>query len=359
MDNYRRGIVSWEELFSKNMVQLDHWFYEEGAFHHEEMISEPELLTSPDLWETDEANLKNWKTETKTSIPEKVYFVDGRMRIYARLFLKKYVLLFAEVAAGYVEWSKEGGVKPGFSPQSPPHLRRVIGAPEELFLDLGETEASLAVDDELFFLVKTSSRKSRNTPYQETAQQAVFNAMQELEKQVVNSLLSENAPIIMDGTVHFDTHLFETGKGPCGLVKRIQRLQIPPSENFMDLLFNIDCGERTPFLSAYLSDKSDTVRVFCFTRLVDRNSFYPLKGLVRLEVALQEKHLERKKEELGQFFSSIASLLPSLTRDFPYRRLPENIFPMIALENYLGQYFSTPQWIQSLCHKFIWRVKNA
>jgi len=359
MDNHRRGIISWEELFSENVVQLDHWFYEEGSFHHEEMVSEPELLTPSGLWEVDETQWRNWESEISACIPERMYFVDGRMRIYARLFLKNYVLLLAEVAAGYVEWSKEGGVKPGFSPQNPPRLRRVVGTPEELFLDMGEAETSFAVDDNLFFFVKTSSRKSRNAPYQETAQQAVFNAMQELEKQVVNSLLSKNAPIIMDGTIHFDTHLFESGKGPCGLVKRIQRLQIPPSEDFMNLLFRIDRGRRTPFLSAHLGDKSDTVRVFCFTRLIDANPLYPLKGLVRLEVVLREKELESKKEELGQFFNSIASVLPSLTRDFPYRRLPENIFPMIALENYLGQYFSAPQWIQSLCHKFIWRVKNA
>lgn len=355
MEEKRGNYLTLANFLRKKMAQIDHWFYEEDSFPRFFREENDSFLTTSELWEIEEKDFASWPGKRPSPELEEVYLVDGRMRIHARIIVLMKTVLLGEVTAGFARWQKGKGLSMGFSPQNPPKLERVLGAPEGLFS--GEMVShELPLGPGFVFHIWESARTSRYPQELEAAQQAIFSAMQVLEGKVVKDLLPHSSCIIKDGTLHEGDPEFQAGVGPCGLVKRVEDLHLPSS--YLESLFQLEKGERTPFFSAYLKKDSLTLRVFCYTRLVERDDNYPWKGLVRLETLLNKEKWIEEKDSLSLFFDGVVSLLPSLTADFPAKRLPENIFPVIALEEHLGQYLSSPPFVQGLIRKILGREEN-
>lgn len=356
MEEKRGSYLNLADFLREKAAQLDHWFYDEDSFPRFFREENDSFLTTSDLWEIEEGDFSSWSAKRSSSALEEVYLVDGRMRVHARIIVGMKVVLLGEVVAGFARWQKDRGLSLGFSPQDPPRLERVLGAPEGLFLgEMVSREFSLGPG--FVFNVWESARTSRYPQELEAAQQAIFSAMQVLEGKVVKDLLSRSSCIIKDGTLHEGDPKFRPGVGPCGLVKRVEDLHLPSS--YLESLFQLEEGERTPFFSAYLRKDSPTLRVFCYTRLVKRDDNYPWKGLVRLETLLNKERWAGEKDNISLLFDGLVSLLPFLTADFPGKRLPENIFPVIALEEHLGQYLSSPLLVQELVRKALGRKENG
>ena len=343
----------------EHRAQLDHWYYDEVSFSHRDISPGDALLSAFREVETSR-DCESWEKRRPKRLPSKVLFVDGRMRVYGRILLGGEVLLLGEIAAGHAIWGRKSGLSMGFSPHNPPEKQRVLGVSEQLVLtwQQNENHPRIELGNGIDFILEGSGRLPRSTNSFDASQQALFNAMQKLEKKVVGRLLSQGVPVIQDGTVHANDPIFSPGVGPLGLVKRIENFRLPiegalPSDDTVQLsqtirqmLFELDKGERTPFLGAFFEDGSSLQRVFTYTRLVDRNDRYPLKGLVRCEVVVRQENAARFKDDLTLFFDQMVSLLPELTGDYPWRRLPENIFPIIALEDHLGQFFLSPDLVR-------------
>ncbi|MEI6158062.1 MAG: hypothetical protein WCP87_06835, partial [Atribacterota bacterium] len=349
--------VTLTDFFQENMAQLDHWDYDDSSFTHTDMTPGSALLS--DFREVNSVReLSSWKKRGEQGPMEKMYFVDGKMRVYGRILLGMDVLLLAEITAGHVLWEKGRGLSMGFSPHHPPLRERVLGASERAALSLQTSvqDPALCIGQGWSFTLATSGRTPPIPGAVEASQQALFTAMQKLEKKVVSQLITKNTPVIQDGTVHGSDPTFRPGVGPCGLVKRIENLRLSGDETSLAeetvalsrslyaLLFELEAGERTPFLSASFEAGSHLARVFTYTRLIRKDPYHPLKGLIRLEIVVPEE-TDSLREEITLFFDRMVALLPTLTADYPWRRLPENIFPIIALEDFLGQFFLPPDLV--------------
>ncbi len=355
MEEKRGSCLTLADFLREKMAQIDHWFYEEDSFPRFFREEDDSFLATSELWEIGEESFSSWSGKRPSLGVEEIYFVDGRMRTHARIIVLMKTVLLGEVAAGFARWQENEGLSLGFSPQDPPELERILGAPEGLFS--GEMiSRELPLGPGFVFHVWESARTSRYPEELEAAQQAIFSAMQVLESKVVRELLPRSSCIVKDGTLHQGDPEFQPGVGPCGLVKRVEDLRLPSS--YLESLFKLGRGERTPFFSAYLKKDSSTLRVFCYTRLVERDDNYPWKGLVRLETILDEESLVEERENLSLFFDGVVSVLPLLTADFPAKRLPENIFPIIALEEHLGQYFASSLLVRELIRKTLGKKEN-
>ncbi|HSV32342.1 MAG TPA: hypothetical protein VLH40_10055, partial [Atribacteraceae bacterium] len=152
-----------------------------------------------------------------------------------------------------------------------------------------------------------------------------------------------------------------------GLVKRIRYLRLgnvpdnaPPVERELscwagESVFTLARGERTPFFCTELPGDPAQLRVFSYTRLVHPDPYAPWKGLVRLEVLAKAGEVVRLREAIGAFFDSLCNCLPNLSGDYVWKRLPENLFPMIALEEHLSLYFLPPVYMRTLFNRLIRR----
>ncbi|MEN3186485.1 MAG: hypothetical protein ABDK92_07625 [Atribacterota bacterium] len=348
MEEEPRGLVDVLEFFRHAHFQIDHWSGGEDLFAHVSLLESH--------WQpvAEFGEVEDWKERQSVLCDdiEKAFFVDGRMRIYARILFGEHVLLLGELLAGYAIWDKRRGVSMGFSPQKPPSMERVLGVPEGIFQKKEIRGGVLKLAEGFVFKIEESARISRSPQDVEASQQALFNVLSRLEEQVTQELFHQGIPVIKDGVLHPNERLiFQPGIGPVGLVKRIE--QLPLSAERREALFHLDRGQRTPFLSFLLEE--NFLKVFSYLRLTEKDERFPWKGLVRLEVLLQKEAWPAMKQELTCFFDRLAGLLPRLTADFPWRRLPENIFPIIALEDVLGQFFASPSWIQYLWVKSVWR----
>lgn len=343
------------DYLRSNFAQLDHWFYEESSYQVSSFESEEDLLAPQELWELDDlSQLSEWKQKrVKTPVPS-IFFVDGRMKIHGRILVDRYLLLLAEVSAGFAQWEKSGGVRMGFSQDRPPALRKIIAAPEEIKSRNIFTTTNVSLLGKMVFSLEVSSRGSRYPAQAEAPEQAIFTAMQQLEKKVLLDLWGreENTPIIKDGIIRPDDPAFQPGVGPCGLVKRSESRRLPPS--YFETLLQLGKGERTPFVCAYFPKRGKNwLRVYCFTRLVELEPYSPWQGIIRLEIAVEESVLFHLRDEISCFFDQLVVTLPTLTASYPWKRLPENLFPVIALEEHLGQYFSSSSWVQNLYRLFL------
>ncbi len=339
------------DFLRENAAQVDHWFVgEEGFMHHE--IREEESLAPQEFWER-----REWGEfpENPESVPDfpRVFFVDGRMRVHVRLLVRTAVLLLAEVAAGYVVWERGRGLSFGFSPSSPPSLERVMGAEESLALRVRVEQPEIDLGMGLVFHIEESQRYPRSLPGVEVARQAIFNAMQRLEREEVGRLLGWGAPVVKDGTIHFvEPREFHPGIGPCGLVKGVEELRLP--QDWLDHLFHLGRGRRTPFVSSFLGrEEADALRVFSYVRLVEQNPLFPWKGLVRLEAIVPKGRFSEFRGEISRLFDGLARVLPLLSGDYPWQRLPENIFPIIALEERLAQHFASSRFVRELTQRLL------
>lgn len=349
MEEKSRVFTDFVAFFRNAKVQMDHWFGEEHSFYHS---FAPEEETFP-LAEFEEAG--DWQRR-KSLVQEeiqKAFFVDGRMRIHARILLEEKVLLLGEVVAGYAIWEKGRGIFMGFSPRQRPLFRRILGVPEEILRGTIIERQNLDLGGGFLFQLQKSSRVSRYPQAIEASHQALFNALSDLEQEVTMDLLEKGVPILKDGILRRGEKrfLFRPGVGPVGLVKRIERLPLSPEQK--EILFSLSRGERTPFLSLDVQD--DFLKVFSYFRLTERDNHFPWKGLIRMEVLLKKENFAALQGEVTNLFDRLATFLPILTADFPWRRLPENIFPIIALEDALGQFFASSSFIQYLYEKSLRR----
>lgn len=353
METEYRNFPDLVAFFRSSRVQMDHWFHDEGGLVHA-FASDEEALSLASFRETDD--WESWKSTAGAEV-DRAFFVDGRMRIHARILFEEHVLLLGEVVAGYATWERGKGVFPGFSPQRRPLLRRVIGVPEELLRGTIVERQELDLGEGFVFQVETSERASRYPQGIEASRQALFNALARLERDVTLGLLEQGFPVVKDGILHGGDAVFtfRPGVGPVGLVKRIERL--PLSSREREVLFGLGRGERTPFLSLEVSE--GLFKVFSYIRLTERLEHFPWKGLVRVEVLVREEVFPSVSQEIGAFFDRMAGFLPHLTADFPWRRLPENIFPIIALENALGQFFAASSHIQYRYEKTVRRFNHG
>jgi len=349
LEEERRIFVDFVEFLRHSHAQMDHWFQEEGSFAHSFTPEAEDTSLAP--WREVE-DWQGWQSVPRSGV-EKAFFVDGRMRVHARILVEEKVLFLGELLAGYAIWEKSRGVSMGFSPQRWPLLRRVLGVPAELLQGKNLREQHLDLGEGFIFWLEESARGSRDAQGGEAAHQALFNVLSRLEREMTLELLREGFPVIKDGILHpWDSSFaFRPGVGPVGLVKRIERL--PLSEKEKSVLFALNRGARTPFLSFELNE--EFLKVFSYLKLTDRDEHAPWKGLVRLEVICAQELFPKMGAEIGLFFDSLAGFLPALTADFPWRRLPENIFPMIALEDALGRFFASSSWIQYLYERRIRR----
>ncbi|MEN3184176.1 MAG: hypothetical protein ABDK93_04190 [Atribacterota bacterium] len=339
-------------LLRENFAQVDHWHGDEDAFLHQE-VSDTFPLAPQEFWESE-----TWREfPDGTALPpafERVFFVDGKMRIHARILFRTAVLVLAEVAASWVLWERGRGLSFGFSPSSLPRHKRVLGAGEELALGVAVERQEMDLGMGMTFHLVETRRHARHFSDTEVARQAVLNVMQRLEQEVVRDLLSESVPVVKDGTIHFiDPPCFIPGVGPCGLVKRIAELRFP--RDWLEKLLQLPQGRRTPFVAGFLGeDRTDVLRIFSYLRLLEDPAF-PWKGLVRLEVVVPAVEFSALRLEISRFFDGLAQVLPGLTGDYPWKRLPENLFPIIALEERLSQHFAPSHLVQELLRQALWR----
>lgn len=343
------------ELLRNNFAQVDHWHGGEDVFLHRE-VGDAFPLAPEEFWES-----KVWREfpDGTTSFPtfEQVFFVDGKVRIHARILFRTAVLLLAEVAASWVLWEKGKGLSFGFSPSSLPRYRRVLGAGKDLALGATVERPELNLGMDMTFSLAETSRRAQVLPDTEVARQAILNVMQCLEQEVVRDLLVNRAPVVKDGTIHFiDPPSFIPGVGPCGLVKRVEELRCP--REWLEKLWQLPQGRRTPFVAGFLrEDRTDILRIFSYLRLLQDPDF-PWKGLVRLEVVVPAVEFSTLRGEITRFFDGLAQVLPGLTGDYPWKRLPENLFPIIALEERLSQHFAPSHLVQELLRQALWKGKR-
>lgn len=337
------------DFLSSNLAQVDHWFQGDDSFAHHE-VAEEGPLAPKDFWESEE-----WQEFPVNicDVPffERVFFVDGRMRIHARVLFRTAILLLAEVVAGWVLWERGRGLSFGFSPSSPPSLDRILGAGEELALRVRVECPEIDLGMGLVFRLEETTRGGWMLPGVEVARQAVLNAMQRLERGEVERLTERRIPVVKDGTIHFvEPPRFFPGIGPCGMVKGMEELRLP--REWLDALLALPRGKRTPFVASFLrKERTDTLRIFSYVRLVEQNPSFPWKGLVRLEVVVPAERFEDFRKEIAALFDGLARVLPELTGDYPWKRLPENIFPIIALEERLAQHFAPSQLVRELAQQ--------
>ncbi len=355
MEEEARLFADIAEFLGSVRVQLDHWFQEEGNFTHSFVGEERKTLAPSEFWEVQDWS--QWEAKPRDEVEEKVrraYFVDGRMRIHARILAGTTVILLGEIVAGYSEWDAEKGISMGFSPQERPLLRRVLGVPHELLQGQIIEKRDLDLGEGFIFQLEESTRVPRDAQAGETSRQAFFNALSRLERDVVIDLLNRGFPVIKDGILPTSDRLlsFRPGVGPVGMVKRIEQVPLLPVG--AESLFLLNRGERTPFVSVLSGEDPSLLKVFSYLKLVAREEHHPWKGIVRLEVVVRKDDFASVKDDISVFFNEIAWFLPTLTGDFPWRRLPENLFPIIALEDYLGQFFAASPWVQYLWQKKFW-----
>lgn len=342
------------ELLAADFAQVDHWAGEDELFFHHD-VAEDVPLAPWDFWES-----ATWQVfpSDGASFPsfERVFFVDGRARVHARILFRTSVLLLAEVAASWVLWERGKGLTFGFSPEVPPSLDRVLGASEDIALRARVERPEIDLGMGMVFRLRESKRHAQGGSGGDVAYQAVLNAMQELENGEVRKLCEKGYPVIKDGTIHFiDPPQFSPGVGPCGLVKGVEALRLP--REWLEHLWQLPPGKRTPFVSGFLrKDRPDTLRVFSYLRLV-ADTTSPWKGLVRLEVVLPEEGFLEHRGEVTRLFDGLSQVLPELTGDYPWRRLPENLFPIIALEERLRQHFAPSGLVRELARQVLWQRK--
>ncbi|MEN3202641.1 MAG: hypothetical protein ABDK87_02775 [Atribacterota bacterium] len=343
------------ELLRENFAQVDHWYGGEEVFFYRD-VGDTIPLAPKDFWESEE-----WQEFPKdinsSPVFDRIFFVDGKMRIHARILFRTAVLLLGEVAASWVAWEKGKGLFFGFSPDSPPRHNRVLGAGEELALGTAVERPEIDLGMGLVFRLSETRRLPQALPDLDVARQAVLNVMQHLEQEVVRSLLPQGFPVVKDGTIHFiDPPSFIPNVGPCGMVKRVEELRLPPE--WLEELLHLPRGRRTPFVAGFLREnRDDVLRIFSYLRLLEDPAF-PWKGLVRLEVAVPKEQFPFFREEISEFFDGLSRVLPNLTGDYPWKRLPENLFPIIALEERLSQHFAPSSLVQELVRQALWRGKR-
>ncbi len=337
-------------LLRGGFAQVDHWYMEDEAFFHRE-VGEDIPLAPRDLWESEE-----WREFPEDlSFPgfDRVCFVDGKARIHVRILYRTSVLLLAEVAASWVQWERGKGLSFGFSPSSPPSFARVLGAGEELALRAVVEHPEIDLGMGMVFRLEETRRGARIFADTEVARQAILNVMQRLEREEVRRLLDRRIPVVKDGTIHLiDPPTFIPGVGPCGLVKGVEELRLP--REWLESLLRLPRGRRTPAVVGFLrQDRTDVLRVFSYVRLVEDPAF-PWKGLVRLEVVVPGEQFPVLRSDITRLFDGLAQVLPELTGDYPWRRLPENLFPIIALEERLRQHFAPSGFVQELVQRVLW-----
>ncbi len=343
------------ELLREGFAQVDHWYGGEEGFSHPD-VGDDVPLAPEEFWES-----RDWQEfPDPTALSpdfDRIFFVDGKMRIHARILFRTAVLLLAEVAASWVEWRRNEGLSFGFSPASSPDLERVLGAEEDFAVNVVVERPEIDLGMGMVFRLERTKRRAQALPDSEVARQAILNVMQRLEERVVRRLLPQNAPVVKDGTIHFiDPPSFIPGVGPCGLVKRVEELRLP--REWLEKLLRLPQGRRTPFVAGFLrKDQTEVFRIFSYLRLLEDSAF-PWKGLVRLEVVVPAEDFPLFREDIRRFFDGLSQVLPALTGDYPWKRLPENLFPVIALEERLSQHFAPSGLVQELIRQVLWRGRG-
>ena len=245
MEEKRGSCLTLADFLREKMAQIDHWFYEEDsflAFSGRKMAVFSYFGTVGNR----RGKFSSWSGKRPSWGVEEIYFVDGRMRTHARIIVLMKTVLLGEVAAGFARWQENEGLSLGFSPQDPPELERILGAPEGLFS--GEMiSRELPLGPGFVFHVWESARTSRYPEELEAAQQAIFSAMQVLESKVVRELLPRSSCIVKDGTLHQETQNSSRGR-TLRIGKESGRFTLPSS--YLESLFKL--GRGTDPLSSVL-----------------------------------------------------------------------------------------------------------
>ncbi len=153
----------------------------------------------------------------------------------------------------------------------------------------------------------------------------VLNRMYTLELELSWKLSEKEKDglVVKDGTLR---PIYEVeGLRPIGFVKNIG-LNIP-----YEFIEKLNIGERSRMI---VSSFGEYYTLHSVVR-IGRNSF------VRLDCVVERVNKD-SVIDIGKKFTSISKILPELTLDVKYGRLPENIYPIQALEKKLSAYLYTP-----------------
>ncbi len=343
---------------------IEHIQSVEELERQEEEKIHPKVITDKDINETEISldSWNKWKESYKPRTlfkPESVVFIDGRMRVHSRFILhdRNPAIIGETIAGGII--LKGGKLFLDFSSNKPPKIMRVLTLP----VQERERAKSMGLNEPIQIPIISTNRSielhivSSDTKASESerAYSALLETMRLLEREVVNHYFSEsNHFIIKDGTLRPPDREFIKGRGPIGLIKRIHQEEIPP-DFFERFIYMLERGERTPFFCYRISEKHTTIRVISYMRIAEKfPSEHPIRGIVKVELLSDENSIDnREKEEIAEALDFVSSLLPKLTKILPIPRSPENIFPIMSLEDALSNFFLSSDVVKTSFERWL------
>ena len=265
---------------------------------------------------------------------QSIYFVDGKIKhlLYSNTPLQPRVLI-SQVVVGAVSWKDGEGL--------------------EIIEDSVKNEFVMVVpsfmefeEDAIYIdgLGKLKALKTDNPDLISSSIKYMATLEMELSRELA---LKGKGIVVKDGSftpifIAKESPTFIENKGPIGLVKIIYNFPTDVSEK----LFSMKIGDLSPLYIKSYSDENDIVSAFL---KIGKNS------ILRMDAIIQSKNKDIIKKA-GKVFCSLASVIPQLTIDINYMRLPEDIPPIQSLEYYLGSYIITPQMASYFLHEFISQI---
>ncbi|MCD6102600.1 MAG: hypothetical protein J7J68_01350 [Thermotogaceae bacterium] len=268
---------------------------------------------------------------TRINPISEIIFVDSRRRSHISINVFGFTMIIAQIATGSAKWSEKDGCSLLFSTKNPPVIKTLLAMSQETADRFGLNPSDLVKVGSLVCEVVVGK----------TPKSALDSEMQHLERQEVERRIQQGELIIKDGGIDFTTPAFEPTVGPVGLVKNVHISYVDP-ETFIKY-GSMKAGERSHCRAVKMG--RDFVRVMSYVKLIDREG---MRGLVRIETSVEERYLKEHKASILQLFSDIASVLPFLTDDIPLPRLPEDILPIMFLEQALDNYLLSRDYVSNM-----------
>jgi len=281
----------------------------------------------------------------------RLYFVDGRKKIYSRVLLKGGVVgVFVEILAGTVEWSLQRGIQVMFDTITPPRSERYFlvirdiqnivdePLPEKIVLLPGEMEFGVVFVDS-----------------EDDIDDTLASLMMDLEKREIESVKDrvevDDMVIIWDGSLLALGNDFLFDKIPLVGFNRYMAMRYMPHklEDIYDVLFDLSVSERTP-LFAITGLENNMKLVSSYIRLISppEDATSTMRGISLFEVLSGENVDTDSLIELFDFF---ALMLPRLATATPFGKGTETLFPLLAVEGNLVHYFIPKEYVAYLITK--------
>lgn len=282
-----------------------------------------------------------------------LYFVDGRKKIYSRVFMKGgSVGIFVEILVGTVEWSLQRGIQVLFSTMNLPmghryfiveksvrdHIEEPL--PDKIVLLPGEME---------FDVVYVDSEEHMDT--------VIAKLMVDMEKKEIKRIASQidgnNFSIIWSGQLIGLEKEFVYENIPLVGFNRYTAIRYVPRqmENIYDVLYDLNVAERTPQF-AITGFSKDVDIIASYIKLINYESGHStMRGIALFEVLVEKGKIPL--DELSKLYDFLALILPRLSTTVPIGNAVETLFPLLAVEGNLVHYFIPKEYVAYLITKAV------